>query len=774
MARFRTYFFVVAAVVAASLSSAREPNAGIYGVWVNKDALLDQPYMAGTQVVVQWRDVEPNAEGSYVWTKMDNDMASFVGRGLSVTIQINGNRKPDWLFDVCPYNPDVWSDQVSDSGTLMYWHPTHKRAYLNMIAAFAAHLRASALRTHVVGVRMNYNCIGTEPTNIPANRQDQADGWIKPPGCPDWGQWPWTGAIGSNYVTDVMTTYEAEFKKEPRMRVMCRTGSHDKLLTLFPTSFNAGDLGWFTTAAEGSPREDWCNTQYGMFQNDCLTGETLGYTESWGDSWGHHNGLSEDYYTITDAIKYRMSPPQENYWRILWDLSVGVSCIAVYGRDLEIAYTGFFPTNLALEPSPFPYRTGDCSAYYKDDFLAAFQFGAKYAGYHADPAGSPGAWIAFRYGQYNTTSDGDFKFHLSRVTPDNTTYPQPYGTTVGSFDDRFGAHARFLPASQSMNLVLNSAFLTSLSAQEAVITTTYLDEGTGTLAVIAGGETFSATLGNTGQWKTLAGTVSGAALTPNGQGGHIRLNATGQQVTLHMVEVTRAAPPSQLPASFTRKSMWNNADTGERLNSGCNANDNGVLGSVWRYDYVNGGALGSADPWYAKAGTPLLWDSTNTDWDSGAFWPQIDEVGPAHTGVNATDYAKVGRVILRAPQSGSVSLSGFLDFAFFIDPSAKTTEWAFAKTYGASYTVLASGQQSINASEAATAMVTKTLTITPAAFPALQNIHLNAGEELIWTHRLTAQGGSNGVRMKDERLTLQFQADGNPSTAVRQWQGYLD
>ncbi|MBC8872824.1 MAG: beta-galactosidase [Planctomycetes bacterium] len=122
----------------------------------------------GGQIVLQWRDVEP-AEGRYDFSQIDRMLADLEGRGLSTTIQINGNRKPDWLFQKVPYVKERLSHQVaSRQGTLMYWHDTHRDAYCVTLRALGDHLSRSTHRETILGLRMNFNAFGTEHTSVPA------------------------------------------------------------------------------------------------------------------------------------------------------------------------------------------------------------------------------------------------------------------------------------------------------------------------------------------------------------------------------------------------------------------------------------------------------------------------------------------------------------------------------------------------------------------------------------------------------------------------------
>ena len=68
------------------------------------------------------------------------------------------------------------------------------------------------------------------------------------------------------------------------------------------------------------------------------------------------------------------SPPQWEYWRLLSDLQMGVSNIALYGDDASVAADG---THMGRQ----------VGARYQHEFGAAMEFAAKYVGHWATPGG---------------------------------------------------------------------------------------------------------------------------------------------------------------------------------------------------------------------------------------------------------------------------------------------------------------------------------------------------------------------------------------------------
>jgi len=500
-------------------SPSRHPSSGVFAIWIsNRTYLQDLPYISGGQAVVQWKDVE-TTHGVYNFNALDSQLQALQKKGLATTVQLNGNLKPAYLFESIPHHP-TQLNQVNDPlGTLMYWHPIHKQSYLNLVAAFAQHVRRSPYRSSIIGVRLNYDMIGTELSTIPSGMRNLSEGWIIPSGADATTLWPWNSSYVSDYENAVVQQFVTQFL--PDVCVLCRTSSGDTALGLYPAKFNTGELGWFTTGDIAEPSA-WAVAGQLTFLEYCRSGKTIGYSEPYADGWGFHGGNQDTYWC---------SPPQNNYWRILLALHQGISFIACYGDDLRIAADGYYPDNRPAQPWP----VGNVPQY-QGEFTAAFQFGAKYAGYHDQPVTSPGAWIAFRQGM---RLPGDYSFLMTRL-PDHTTATADQ-TSIGPNDSRFGAFARILPQGKSMNLLLNTAFVSSLSGRNVPINITYLDQGTGSFSLSVGGKLYEIPKQDSQTWKTFTATVQASDLVLNSVGAHIALTSTSGQTVFHMVEVQRGS-----------------------------------------------------------------------------------------------------------------------------------------------------------------------------------------------------------------------------------------
>ena len=491
-----------------SVSASPLIHRGLYAVWYERTPeVLELPYITGGQVVVQWADLE-KAEGQYDFSRLAAQMKKLHDQQRMFTVQVNGNDKPAWLFDHVPSLPEPLSTQVHDArGTLMYWHPVFERAYLHFLAAYAAFLKQSPYRASVLGVRQNFNAIGTEHWHVPRDKIALSQ-WRVPAGAKA-GE-PFTQALGRAYQSRVLEAFVKEFT--PDTRVFVRNNIEPALRQSFEQDFNTGRLCWFHTSSEINPRPNG-ERQYQAFLDDSRTGKTLAYAEPWASAWGHHGGKTDPRWC---------SPPQWNYWRLLCDLHCGVSFIACYARDLEVARSG-------------RYRIGKAdtidAAVFQDEFDAAFRFAAKYAGHHAAPQAAPGAWVAFREGD---TLKGDYTFLMQRL-PDHTREVK----NAGPDDQRFGAWARLLPCDQTMQLVLDERFAASLTTQAAELRVTYLDRGTGAFEVQADGQTFHAQCSDSGRWKTVAWELTSPVFPKSDASAHVSLRALGADLTVHMVEVVR-------------------------------------------------------------------------------------------------------------------------------------------------------------------------------------------------------------------------------------------
>ena len=463
-------------------------HRGVYAIWTKPGAADGLPFISGGQVHMVWQTVQP-APDRYDFTEMRAALEKVAALGRYATVQINGNLHPAFLFDRVPHHPAQFSIQTRDKqGTLQYWHPVYVKAYTDLIAAYARELKASPLRSRIAGIRLNFNALGTEHMDIPEAERG-AEHWVVPSGVAPAPAW--TPQIAAAYRKTIVDAFIRNFS--PGMPVFLRAGVVHESNTPpeIVQMVSAGKLGLFITGSEIEPRPAMANGWSPIFLEYCRTGKTICYAESWADAWGRHS---------TKRDPRWCGPEQYTYWRVLSDLNLGVSMIAVYGNDLE----------KANDP----------------EFRAAFDFAARYAGYHASPSKSPGAWVALREGN---VLKGDYTFLMKRRPGPMMRGEQE----AGPAGQRFGAWARKLAKGDRVEFDLDPAFAASLAGRKAAVRVTYLDIGQGQLTLTASGHVFRSALTGSGKWKTAEFEIGSASFS-----GPIAL-VGDTELTLHMVEVRR-------------------------------------------------------------------------------------------------------------------------------------------------------------------------------------------------------------------------------------------
>jgi hypothetical protein len=458
-----------------------DPNRGLYAIWTRPEISDQLTFLKGGQMVVQWREVEPE-EGRYDFSKVRSQLEALHKLGRVTTVQLNANQHPVYLFDKVPLHPEALGIEQDRKGTLQYWHPFYIKAYTDLIAAFAKEVKSSPYRSSVMGVRFNYNAIGTEWMLVKPDKRDPAQ-WKTPPGVTPAPAW--TEEIATAYRRTIQEAYLKSFS--PDFRIFLRSGlpGYNKPDEDSVRLAGTGKLGIFTTGSEIEPRTPNMLDRYtGMFLVFCRSGKTVCYAESMADATGRHGSLQDPRWC---------SPEQYNYWRLLSDLNLGFSMMGVYGGDLQHA----------AEP----------------EYGAAFEFAARYAGYHASPSVSPGAWVALREG--DLLLKGDYTFLMRRL-PGAEMKPEK---KIGPDKQRFGAWALTLPKGSTVKFALDPVFARSL--RKATVRVTYLDRGEGTFTILG----HATRLTGTAIWKS---TEFSLAQPPAEFG----LTAD-TDVTLHMVEVAR-------------------------------------------------------------------------------------------------------------------------------------------------------------------------------------------------------------------------------------------
>ncbi len=482
-------------------------GSGIYGVWY-ADHLLNQSFIEGGQLFFYWGRIEAS-EGEYDWSAINNKMKTMHEEGIKATIQVNGNEKPDYLYNKVPQHPEVLSNQIKDeqATTLMYWHENHVNAYINFLTALNNHLKESPYRDVIVGVRLNWNGMGTEHLPIPLNRTDLSQWNILPEGV----------SQGVEYTSDVKLEYQRTILKAyintfgDNFKIFCRANLEDELMTEYNSYFESGEIGFFATSSQEQPLSAARESEYEVFEKWCRTGKTVGYYEPFSESIKGERWISF---------------PQRAYWRVLQDMHMGISMIALYGEDLKVSYGELYPEHQV-------------------EYIKTYEFADRYLGYHALPGQSPGAWVAFRYSDYNDYNDyrikkltGDYNFLAERL-PESIT--QENVKLVGPDTQRYGAWAARLPVGQKMNIQLNADFVKSLKGKAAGVKVIYYNAGEGAFNTSFGGQKQTTKITNTTIWEEATWSIPSADFVQNSEGGHIEIeNTSGMDLYFHMVEIVRS------------------------------------------------------------------------------------------------------------------------------------------------------------------------------------------------------------------------------------------
>lgn len=505
---------------------------GFYLLWsqgkADADEILQLPFIRGGQVVLQWAEVEP-APGRYDFSGVDAGLARFAARRQRASLQINGNVKPAWLFSQVPSVAEKLSVQVRDAaGTLMFWHPRFQEAHLGMLAALARHLQASPHRAALLGLRLNFNAIGTEHLHVPPPLV-APDGWRAPAGVDRAAAGAFDAAAHEAYVDRVVTAYDRLFADWTT--VFVRNNLPEELRTRYADKFTRGRLAWFHTSSEAEPRSAGTERQYATFQDYCRSGQTVAYAEPWASAWGEHGGGPDPRWC---------SPPQWNYWTLLLNLHCGVSFIGEYYLNLRYAVSGRHGQDAPVAPDSVGPR----------EFMAAYEWGATYVGRHNRPAESPGAWVAFRENavvkaanprtteaaRRLTRFTGDYTWLAERVGEDGSTGVGP----VGPATQRYGAFARRYAAGTVARIRLDPEFQRSLAGNVVV---RVIAMGAGNAAIQVGPARLKfRPLPD--QWSIAEFPVPARDLPGADGAAAVEVRAEGGELFLHLIEVRRAESPA--------------------------------------------------------------------------------------------------------------------------------------------------------------------------------------------------------------------------------------
>ena len=511
--------------------------AAVYLNAANKEAVLSLPQVNCGAVQVGWAELEPQ-KGKYDFSIFEKQLADYAKRGKRVMVEIIGYHKPHYLFNEVPYVKETGKEvssfhQVLDKeGTLMFWHPTYERDFVNCLTAFRNDIAASPNKNSIIGMRMNFNPFGCENYKFyPASegmKFADRNVWIRPPGLD--GSIPyegWSDREGAEYVKRITRKYFELFNGVVPLMVR-----HDALKEDYFSDY----IGQLENGTCMLMKNDslyvpyWNGSDWAPLLKYCKNGRTLAFTEPLANAWGVR--------LIKDT--YSLPPVQTFYWRLLCDLHLGVSYIACYANDLLVATTGEYDS----KKYNIHHSDKETGENFKGEFTEALNFAARYAGYHAKPELSPGAWIALRDSD-KTANAGkpnnklkdltdDFTFLMERV-PDKSCGVMH----IGSDAVRYGGYARELPANESMRFKLNEKFASSIAGKPVALSVIYFsDSPGGSFTISAGDKSFPVAMKDGKKWQSATFEINGSLLSQK-DGVNIAIRSGSVPLTLHLVEVKR-------------------------------------------------------------------------------------------------------------------------------------------------------------------------------------------------------------------------------------------
>lgn len=486
----------------SSVSNAQaplHPDRGLALIWYGSQENLthrDSIVTAG-QIMFMWRDFEPK-KGKYAFNELDEELRKISEKGLKTTIQINGNRHPDYLFKIVPYLDGIalpgQKDHTIGYGPVMYWNENYKIRYTALVRALAAHLKNSPYKGTILGIRQSYCAVGTEHHYIPPEYRDSSKWTIERKARWGGAENNWTPETGDIYKEWALDLFVDEFVSNAGLNMFMRASAvsegiakerHLKMV-------NSGKLWLFHTSTEPQPRNESKNRQYQVFSDYCKTGKTYGFMESWSKA---NTNSGKWKWTKTD---HPITKEQFNYWTLLCDLHCGATFPAMRPEDLD-----------------------------RPEFKEDYVFTRKYAGYTHAPAKSPGAWIAFREGDF---LKGDYSFLIERNPNDNSI-------PVYNIDNtKYGLWSRKYLANETCRIKIDRDFLMSLGGNPYVtIKIRYKDDNKGTMRVRAFTKFINFEKEGTGEWKLAE--IPMKIIAPVAL---IDIISLEDSLTLHMVEIVRS------------------------------------------------------------------------------------------------------------------------------------------------------------------------------------------------------------------------------------------
>lgn len=482
-------------------------------------------YIRGVQAEIQWADLEPQ-HGVYNFSLLQSQLEQIKALGKYAVVKLNGNNKPTWMYDQIPQSKVIWSEEMWDNTTLMYWHPLFISSYLNVIDAYAAFVQRS-YGDLVAYVRMNFNAVGTEHMAPPAGSPAyDMSAWFAPLGCVSNCSavaLPWSEAGDTAYSQVVLDRHVSAFG--PQEKLLLRNNIVDDFnITYLTPSIEKHWLGFFHTGA--AMEEDQVFNQdfrYTPYLEWCLPGTTFGFAEQAG-FWAYTKKWPLHPKDMNVGV---FSKVQFAYWLMLSNLHNGVAASGIHFDAMM--YSPSHPEDVDRVPLN------------DSRYIESYRFFDAYAGYHAHPDSAPGAWVAFR-GKGDNYPAGDYHFLMQSF---HTSSAFDQGETgVGPRTAKFGAWCKTLPSKDSASYKVALSGETS-KIKLRVVWYSEAEHHSWQLqyTAAAGGELKIAIQQDgpgTGDWQestVVLEDIKFDAAAPE----HIVLTNTGYAaVSFHMIEVRRA------------------------------------------------------------------------------------------------------------------------------------------------------------------------------------------------------------------------------------------
>ena len=301
----------------------------------------------------------------------------------------------------------------------------------------------------------------------------------------------------------------------------------------FDVAWNNNRMGIFVTNWTEEPYNNHSRDQIVKSYDVCrLNGNLRGLAEAHDENPGNHTTLGGANY----------SSLQRKWWGALSCLHAGYTWI--YMRDEYVDLYGTATEN-------------------QREWKEVVDQVNRYAGWHANPSSSPGAWLALREGNRFTSSDvggGNYTHHMTQIVTgggdrgtelwagnglfagsDYVGRPSSAtgSTTTAGAGQRQSIWAFEFSSSENLKVALDGDFAGSIDGGNITVFVHYLDVGTASFDLEVFGVTVDTiTLTDTDDWIVAEYPLSGVTVAADSDGAHIVCDPAGD-VIFHMIEVRR-------------------------------------------------------------------------------------------------------------------------------------------------------------------------------------------------------------------------------------------